>query len=91
MARGRILKCWEFQRLWERLIQGGAVGLSKLGPRDCSVDIRHLPLCEYSYFRAAFCGVVASGIKLGAGKSVHVREQGVNAFGQRCVLKAAWV
>ncbi|HEX6241330.1 MAG TPA: hypothetical protein VFZ61_10570 [Polyangiales bacterium] len=81
----------QFQRLWERLIQGGAVGLSKLGPKDCSVDVRLLPLCEYAYFRAAFCGVVASGIKLGAGRSVHVREQGINAFAQRCVLKAAWV
>ena|SRR5688572_1581162 len=81
----------QFQRLWERLIQGGAVGVAKLGPKDCAVDIRLLPLCEYDYFRAAFCGVVASGIKLGAGRSVHVREQGVSAFGQRCVLKAAWV
>ena len=72
-------------------MQGGGVGLSKLGPKDCSVDVRLLPLCEYGYFRAAFCGVIASGIKLGAGRSVHVREQGVSAFGQRCVIKAAWV
>jgi hypothetical protein len=81
----------QFQRLWERLMQGGAVGLAKTGPKDCSVDIRHLPLCEYTYFRVAFCGVIASGIKLGAGKAVTVRSTGAGGFGSRCVLKSSWV
>lgn len=81
----------QFPRLWERLMQGGAVGLTKVGPKDCSVDIRGLGLNDFAYFRAAFCGVVASGIKLGAGKSVTVRAHGTGAYSQRCMLKCSWV
>jgi hypothetical protein len=81
----------QFQRLWERLMQGGGVCLLKVGPKDCSVDVRGLALCDYAYFRAAFCGVVASGIKLGAGKAVSVRSHGTGGYGQRCVLKSSWV
>ena len=81
----------QFPRLWERLMQGGAVGLTKVGPKDCSVDVRCLGLNDYAYFRAAFCGVVASGIKLGAGKAVSVRAHGTGAYGQRCILKCSWV
>jgi hypothetical protein len=81
----------QFQRLWERLMQGGAVGLAKTGPKDCSVDIRLLPLCEYTYFRVGFCGVISSGIKLGAGKAVTVRSTSSGGFSQRCMLKSSWV
>jgi hypothetical protein len=48
-------------------------------------------LCEYAYFRAAFCGVIASGIKLGAGRAVSVRVSSVSNFGQRCTVKSSWV
>jgi hypothetical protein len=81
----------QFQRLWERLMQGGAVSVVKTGPKDCSVEIRSLALCDYDYFRAGFGGVVASGIKLGAGKSVTVRTSSFGQFGQRCLIKASWV
>ena len=81
----------QFQRLWERLMQGGGVSLTKTGPKDCSVEIRMQPLFEYTYFRTAFGGVIAAGIKLGAGKSVTVRAAGVGQYAQRAVLKASWV
>jgi hypothetical protein len=81
----------QFQRLWERLMMGGGVSLTRTGPKDCSVDVRQLELCQYNYFRAAFCGVVASGIKLGAGKAVTVRVNSAGNFGQRCLLKCSWV
>lgn len=81
----------QFERLWGRLIMGGAVGLTRTGPKDCSVDNRMLDLCQYDYFRAAFCGVVASGIKLGAGRAVTVRVSSAGHFAQRCVLTCSWV
>jgi hypothetical protein len=81
----------QFQRLWERLITGGGVSLTKVGPKDCTVDCRMLELCRYNYFRAAFCGVITSGIKLGAGKAVTVRVHSNLNFGQRCVFKCSWV
>jgi hypothetical protein len=81
----------QFQRLWERLITGGGVSLTRTGPKDCTVDCRMLELCQYNYFRAAFCGVIASGIKLGAGKAVTVRVHSAANFGQRCLFKCSWV
>jgi hypothetical protein len=62
----------QFDRLWGRVMTGGAVGLTR-------------------YFRAAFCGVIASGIKLGAGRAVTVRVSSAARFGERCLFKCAWV
>jgi hypothetical protein len=81
----------QFERLWGRLIEGGAVGLTRTGPKDGTVDARNLPLCQYNYFRVAFCGVIASGIKLGAGKAGTVRVANTGNFGQRCLFKCSWV
>jgi len=81
----------QIQRLWERLILGGAVGLTRTGPRDCTVETQNLDLCRYSYFRAAFCGVIASGLQLGAGKGVTVSVPSSGNFAQRCLFKCSWV
>lgn len=81
----------QFQRLLERLMMGGGVSLTRTGPKDCTIDCRMVGLCHFDYFRAAFCGVIASGIKLGAGKAVTVRMHSSGNFAQRCVFKCSWV
>ncbi|MDB4975307.1 MAG: hypothetical protein JWN48_3648 [Myxococcaceae bacterium] len=80
-----------FERLRERLLQGGAMEVTRTGPKDCTVDMRLLELCRHTYFRAAFCGVLGSAIMLGAGKSVTVRVGSVTGFPVRCVFKCSWV
>lgn len=65
--------------------------VTKIGPKDCTVDMRALELCNHSYFRAAFCGVLGSVIKLGAGKSVTVRATSSGHFGARCLFRCSWV
>jgi hypothetical protein len=80
-----------FQRLWERLMQGGGVSLVKKGPKDAVVDIRGLGLLRYEYFRSAFCGVIASAIKLGAGRSATVRVSDLRNVEARILFKASWV
>jgi hypothetical protein len=81
----------QFDRLWNRLIEGGGVSLTQTGPKDGTVDTRNLPLCQYNYFRIAFCGVIASGIKLGAGKAGTVRAVNTGNYAQRCQFKCSWV
>lgn len=81
----------QFERLWERLMTGGGVALYKSGPKDARVEICGLPLARFAYFRSAFCGVISTGIKLGAGRAVNVRVSGSRDFDQRLVFKAAWV
>ncbi|HEX5657010.1 MAG TPA: hypothetical protein VFX59_07430 [Polyangiales bacterium] len=81
----------QFGRLRERLLLGGSMQVNKVGPKDITVDMRVLPLCEYAYFRAAFCGVVGTVIKLGAGRSVVVRIANSSGFAKRCVFRCSWV
>jgi hypothetical protein len=80
-----------FHRLWERLMQGGGVSLTKVGPKDARIEVRMLPLARYAYFRAAFCGVIASGIKLGAGRAVGVRQVEGGSYEDRLVFRGSWV
>lgn len=79
------------QRLWARLMTGGAVGLVRTGPKDCTADFRRLALCQYEYFRAAFCGVISSGVQLGAGKSATVRVGNCGNYAARCLFNCSWV
>lgn len=81
----------QFDRLWQRLMQGGAVALYKKGPKDASIDVRNLPLARFTYFRAAFCGVIASGAKLGAGRAVSVRISDAREVETRLVFTVSWV
>lgn len=94
-ARTMGLSPWvplgQFERLWERLMQGGAVGVSKMGPKDCTVEVRMLGLSRYQYFRIAFCGVISCAIKLGGGKAATVRVRSTKSFEERCIFTCAWV
>jgi hypothetical protein len=81
----------QFHRLWERLMQGGGVSITKLGPKEVRIEVRMLPLARYAYFRAAFCGVIASGIKLGAGRAVGVRVVQTKSYEDSLVFRGSWV
>lgn len=81
----------QFDRLRERLMLGGGTEVARVGPKDCTVDVRVLQLCRYAYFRAAFCGVLTSVLKLGAGKAVSARVTSAGGFEQRCVFRCSWV
>lgn len=81
----------QFQRLWERLLRGGAVGMRRTGQKDAELEMRNLTLARSDYFRNAFCGVIASGIRLGAGRSAHVRVTDSLNPEQRICFRAQWV
>ena len=81
----------QFGRLWERLIQGGGAGVTKVGPKDAQIDFRLLTLARFAYFRVGFCGVIASGIKLGAGRAVNVKVVELREPEVRMRIKAQWV
>ena len=81
----------QFERLWGRLMFGGGVGVYRTAPKDARVEVHHLSLSRYAYFRTAFCGVIGAGIKLGAGRSVIVHVANGGRVEERLVFKAAWV
>jgi hypothetical protein len=94
-ARNVGLSPWvplaQFTRLKERLMQGGGVMVRKTGPKDATVELHQIELFRHTYFRVAYAGVIASLLKLGAGKSVSVRVAGGSNFAQRCVYRCMWV
>jgi hypothetical protein len=81
----------QIQRLWDRLMTGGGVSLARTGANEARAEVCLLPLAQFGYFRSAFCGVIASAIKLGAGKNVKVRVLPSVQHEQRCVFRCSWV
>jgi hypothetical protein len=62
-ARGAGLTPWtgldQFQRLWDRLLRGGAGAVYRLGPKEARVEAHGVPLIQFAYFRNAWRGMFA--------------------------------
>jgi hypothetical protein len=54
----------QYQKLWDRLLIGGGVVVTKLGPKEASVELVSMPLSRIPYFRCAFRGLNISGCEL---------------------------
>jgi len=80
-----------FDVLWGRLLQGGSIELTKVGPKDLMIDIRSARLPQFAYFRTGFCGVVKSGFKYVGVSAAYVRVTRWEAGNDRFVMRAAWV
>jgi hypothetical protein len=81
----------QVQRLWDRLMRGGGVSLVRTGPNEARIEVCLLPLAQFTYFRTGFCGVISSGVKLGAGRNVTIRVLPSVQHEQRCVFRCSWV
>jgi hypothetical protein len=46
------------QRLWDRVWRGGAVAISRTGPKDAVLEIVGWPCVRFPYVRVAFRGVI---------------------------------
>ena len=94
-ARGAGVTPWlllkRFDVLWGRLLQGGSIELTKVGPKDLTIEIRGAALPRYAYFRHAFCGVVRAGFKYVGVRAAYVRIANWDPARDRFVMRAAWV
>ncbi len=54
----------QFQRLFERIFQGGGTRVMKLGPKEARIDIAGLELAAMPCFRAGFQGMIKAGGEL---------------------------
>jgi hypothetical protein len=68
MARTAGVTPWtglaQFQRLWDRVLDGGGVAVFQMGPKDARVEIAALPLVDIPYFRAAFRAFIVAGCNI---------------------------
>lgn len=93
-ARGMGVTPWlllkRFDALWGRLMQGGSIELTKVGPKDLLIEVSRMGLPRFAYFRTAFCGVVKSGYKYVGVRAAYVRVSTWDERSDRLVMRAAW-
>jgi hypothetical protein len=80
-----------FDRMWERLFQGGSVEVVQVGPKDLTVEVRGAQVSQFGYFRTAFTGVVRAGFKFVGVRAAYVNESPWDGANDRYVMRAAWV
>ncbi len=68
LAKGAGVTPWlclgQYQRLWDRLMVGGGVTVTKLGPKEARLECVGFPFARIPYFRTAFRGVNISSCEL---------------------------
>jgi len=52
----------QLPRLWTRMLDGGAVGLYQLGPKDARLELRGCPLARYAYCRNGWRGMIVGAV-----------------------------
>jgi hypothetical protein len=62
----------QYQRLWDRLLVGGGVVLTKLGPKEARLECLGAELARIPYFRTAFRGLNESSCELFCSKAYVV-------------------
>jgi hypothetical protein len=94
MANGAGVTPWtilpQLQRFWDRAYQGGAVQITRHGPKDARLAVARCALVESHYYRNALRGLTTSVLSLFCQK-VYVHEApGPRPHGT-LVLHAQWV
>ncbi len=80
-----------FDSLWARLFQGGSAEVTKLGPKDLSVELLQARVPRFAYCRTAITGIFRLGLKLGGARSAYVSPGTYDERADRFVVRAAWV
>jgi hypothetical protein len=96
MAKGVGVTPWlvlgKGNQLFGRIVKGGGLQVTKLGPKDALIEIAGLPLLEIPYFRTAAQGIYQVAISMFA-KRAHVRFVAAQSRvpGQLTTLHVSWV
>lgn len=78
----------QYPRLWKRVFNGGGFSIFRAGPKEAVLHYRGLPMARFAYFRNAFRGVNAVGLRLFA-RTVYVHEERDKGADLR--FRIAWV
>jgi hypothetical protein len=79
-----------FERLWVRVFDGGGFRITKVGPKDATMEVLRTRMAEVPYFRAAFCGFNVAWMSLVARAST-ARVTAVARAGDGFTMRLAWV
>jgi len=94
MANGAGVTPWtilpQLQRFWDRAYQGGAIQITRHGPKDAHLSVARCALVESHYYRNALRGLSQSVLSLFCHK-VYVQEPAVTRPEGSLTLHAQWV
>jgi hypothetical protein len=94
MANGAGVTPWtilpQLQRFWDRAYQGGAIQITRHGPKDAHLAVARCALLESHYYRNALRGLTSSVLSLFCQK-VYVQEPAGPRPEGMLVLHAQWV
>jgi len=77
------------RKLYDRLFQGGDIGVVKIGPKEARVEIVGQPLCPNVYWRAGFRGVYQAALGLFCTKA-YVTDVPRALTATSMAMRAAW-
>jgi hypothetical protein len=78
-----------YERLWPRIMDGGAFTISRAGPKDAVIEYRMVPPCRFPYFRNAFRGVNHAALGLFT-TTVYVNEMPKRSSADGMAFHCAW-
>ncbi len=94
MAKGAGVTPWtilpQFDRLWRRGLDGGAVAVFKTGPKEARIEVVACTLLEIPYWRAAFGGVLLDIASLFCQKAYIRAVTSRAAAKDECALRLQW-
>jgi hypothetical protein len=96
IARGSGVTPWalvrQANRIWGRGFMGGALGSTRLGPKELRLDVVSWPCATVPYCRWAFRGLVLGLVKL-VSREAYVRELRLSSLtgSQDIALQVSWV
>jgi hypothetical protein len=85
-----VLYFTQFQRLWARAYDGGAIAVYKTGPKDARLDVISFSLCESPFYRNALRGWV-QGLAALFSTRVYLREAPQPDGADSVAYVAQWV
>ena len=93
LAKGAGVTPWlgleQFQRLWDRLMQGGSGAVYRLGPKEARVECHGVSLVQYPYFKNAWRGMFTGSGSLFCNK-LYVTEISQYASRTTLAFRIAW-
>jgi hypothetical protein len=78
-----------FQRLWDRLLRGGAGSVVRLGPKEARIEIHGVAMVAIPYFRNGWRGMFAGSGELFCSK-IYVTEMTSRTTPTSMSLRVAW-
>lgn len=77
-----------YDKLWDRLLLGGACIVRQTGPKDATIESRGVPMFRYHYFRVAYASLIrGAGLMFANTFYTRVRRSSDSAM----IIDVSWV